>query len=117
VTGKPFSKGNLSYHWSPVRAAFRASVSEERWRELLDDPEGDGKDLAFYTLRHHAASIMADRGASMADVAHQLGNSEQVCRETYVHKFVDRANDRVRGLLDRAPVGDLDALRRRKEAG
>lgn len=114
VTGKPFSKGNLRYHWEPIRAAFRATVTESRWRELLDDVEGDGKDLAFYTLRHHCASIMADRGASMADIAHQLGNSEAVCRETYVHAFVDRANDRVRGLLDGGRVSDLGAARLRR---
>lgn len=114
VTGKPFSKGNLRYHWEPVRAAFRQTVTEQRWRELLDDAEGDGKDLAFYTLRHHCASIMADRGASMADIAHQLGNSEAVCRETYVHTFVDRANDRVRGLLDGGRVSDMEAARLRR---
>lgn len=113
VTGKPFSKGNLRYHWDPIRSAFRHTVSEERWRQLLDDPEGDGKDLAFYTMRHFCASVLADRGASMADIAHQLGNSEQVCRETYVHVFTDRANDRVRALLDGGNVSDLEERRRR----
>lgn len=120
VTGKPFSKGNLRYHWEPIRSAFRETVTERRWLELLDAQEEDEKSLAFYTLRHFCASVLADRGASMADIAHQLGNSEQVCRETYVHAFVDRSNDRVRKLLNGAHVTDLEAARLRRlgsEAG
>lgn len=114
VTGKPFSKGNLRYHWDPIRSAFRHTVSEERWRELLDAQEEDEKNLAFYTMRHFCASVLADRGASMADIAHQLGNSEQVCRETYTHPFTDRTNDRVRSLLDGGNVSDLDSVRNRR---
>jgi integrase len=120
VTGKPFQKGNLRHHWDPVRAAFRETVPEERWLQLLDDTMDDGtrrraKSLDFYVLRHHCASIMADRGATARDIAHQLGNSEQVCRETYIHHFVDRTNERVRGLLDGPRVHDLDQARRRRE--
>lgn len=122
VTGLPMRKGNLVHHWDPVRSAFRETVTEQRWRDLLDDVSETGqrkheKSLAFYALRHHCASVLADRGASMADVAHQLGNSEQVCRETYVHTFVDRANDRNRSLFDAGRVNDLDAARRRKMEG
>jgi integrase len=115
VTGRPFTKGTLRNCWEPIRAAFRETVSEERWADLIDDPEGDGKNLAFYTMRHFCASVLADRGASMADIAGQLGNSEAVCREVYVHSFVDRANDRVRALLNQAPVSDLEAARRRRD--
>jgi integrase len=114
VTGKPMVKGNLVHAWEPIRSAFRETVTEQRWRELLDAQEDDTKNLAFYTLRHFCASVLADRGASMADIAHQLGNSEQVCRETYVHAFVDRSNDRVRALLDGGRVSELDAVRRRR---
>jgi integrase len=119
VSGLPFRKGNLTHYWNPIRSAFQELTGEQRWRELLDDVGDDGtrkqqRNLDFYLCRHFCASMLADRGASMADIAHQLGNSEQVCRDTYTHSYVDRANDRVRALLDQGRVNDLDALRRRR---
>lgn len=119
--GLPFTHG-IRYYWDPIRSAFRETVSDRRWHELLDDTMEDGsrvraKNLDFYALRHFCASVMADRGADARDIAHQLGNSEQVCRETYIHAFVDRTNDRVRNLLDAPRVSDLDAARRRRNAG
>jgi integrase len=71
VTGRPMVRGALRYHWDPVRSAFRKTVSPARWRELL----GAQDNLDFYVLRHFVASVMADRGASARDIAHQLGNS------------------------------------------
>jgi hypothetical protein len=56
---------------------------------------------------------MADRGLSEFDIAHQLGNSPEVCRETYIHTHRDRANDRV-ALALAAGVADLGAARRRR---
>jgi integrase len=109
VTGRPMVRGALRYHWDPVRSAFRKTVSPARWRELL----GAQDNLDFYVLRHFVASVMADRGASARDIAHQLGNSVEVCEATYIHGYRDRINDRNRQLLERPVVVDLDTRRTR----
>ena len=101
-------RGALRYHWDPVRSAFRKTVTPERWGELL----GGQDNLDFYVLRHFVASVMADRGASARDIAHQLGNSVEVCEATYIHGYRDRINDRNRRLLERPVVVDLDARRK-----
>jgi hypothetical protein len=64
-------------------------------------------------LRHFVASVMADRGASARDIAHQLGNSVEVCEATYIHGYRDRINERNRQLLERPVLVDLDARRKR----
>jgi integrase len=109
VTGRAMVRGALRYHWDPVRSAFRETVTHERWDELL----GGQDNLDFYVLRHFVASVMADRGASARDIAHQLGNSAEVCEATYIHGYRDRINDRNRQLLERPVVVDLDARRTR----
>jgi integrase len=90
--------------WDPIRKAFERTLSTERRAELLDGRP----DLDFYELRHFCGSMMADRGLSEHDIAHQLGNSVEVCRETYIHAYRDRTNERVRLALDGAAVVDLD---------
>lgn len=110
VQGRPIGKGGMGYYWTPIRAAFRQTVTEERWRELLDEQD----DLEFYSLRHFCGSVMADRGLTEADIAHQLGNSVRVCRETYIHSYRDRTNDRVRAALQ-APQAVVDLNSRRKD--
>lgn len=102
VTGRPITKGSQRYVWDPVRKAFERELSPARAAELLLD-----RDLNFYELRHFCGSMMADRGLSEHDIAHQLGNSVQVCRETYIHAYRDRTNDRVRLALDGAKVAPL----------
>jgi hypothetical protein len=54
----PMGKGNLRYHWEPIRSAFRETVTERGGRELLDDTEEGTRqeDLDFYVLRHFCAS-------------------------------------------------------------
>lgn len=114
LRGLPFLKGNLRYHWDPIRAAFRETVTEARWSELLDDCGETRKSLDFYVLRHFCASVLADRGMSAKEISGQLGNSEAVCQETYIHLYRDRSNDRVREALNRGSVSDLDAVRKRR---
>lgn len=111
IRGKPITKGSSRYGWDPVRKAFMAELSAERRRELLAGRE----DLDIYELRHFCGSIMADRGLTEFDIAHQLGNSPEVCRETYIHTYVDRANDRVKMALNDT-IASLDAHRKRKHA-
>ena len=115
VTGVPMGKGGLRYHWEPIRSAFRETVTPERWAELLDDSDGK-KTLSFYVLRHFGASVMADRGLNAKQIAGQLGNSEAVCQETYIHLYRDRSNDAVRQALEGATVADLSEARARKGA-
>lgn len=107
ITGLAISKGSHRYVWDPIRKAFAQELTPARRAELLDD-RGD---LDFYELRHFAGSVMADRGLSEYDIAHQLGNSVQVCRETYIHAYRDRTNDRVRLALDGAQITALDDVR------
>ena len=95
--GQPYTdKGAYSYYWRPVRAAFVAQLELDRRREL----QAVKGALDPYALRHFCGSLMADRGLSEHDIAHQLGNSPEVCRETYIHVHTSRANDRVAMALD-----------------
>lgn len=118
LEGKPMAHGNRHY-WEPIRSAFRETVTEQRWAELLDDTAEDGtrkrgKSLDFYVLRHYCASLIVERGGNEYDVSAQLGNSPQVARETYIHAYRDRSNERVRDLLSRPNVADLGAARSRR---
>lgn len=115
VSGVLMGKGGLRYHWEPIRSGFREKVTTERWRELLDDSE-DRKTMDFYVLRHFCASVMADRGLNAKQISGQLGNSEQVCQETYIHLYRDRSNDAVRRALEAPTVVDLASARARKGA-
>jgi integrase len=111
VTGLPMDrKGALNYHWTPIRAAFRATVSDERWAELLKG-QSDRRSLDFYSCRHFCASIIVDRGGNEYDVAQQLGNTPEVCRKTYIHGYRDRINDRNRERLQGSGVVDLSRKR------
>jgi integrase len=110
VTGKPVAKGGLSYLWTPIAAAFRETVSEERWEALTEGQPG----FAVYSLRHRVASVMADRGASARDIAEQLGNSPEVCERVYIHPYADDVRERNRNLLDQPSVVDLSVAREKR---
>jgi integrase len=108
VNGKPIVKNSSRYYWDPVRKAFMRGLTARRRAELLSGRP----DFDLYELRHMGASVMADRGLNEFDIAHQLGNSPQVCRETYIHTYRDRTNDRVRLALEQAPkIVNLTARR------
>jgi integrase len=115
ITGERMLKGALRYYWDPVRAAFQATVSEQRWAELLDGTE-DGKNLDFYALRHFCASQIVEHGGNEYDVAAQLGNSPEVARETYIHSYVEQVNARNRRFLDGAEVRSLREAREKRES-
>lgn len=108
VTGRPMVKGSLSFHWTPIAAAFRQTVTEERWAALTEGQPS----FAIYSLRHRVASVMADRGASARDIAEQLGNTPEVCERTYIHPFSEDVRERNRKLLDLENVTDLRSVRR-----
>lgn len=111
VHGRAIEKGALRYYWDPIRAGFRQTVTNDRWAELLDGTE-DGKNLDFYTLRHHCASQIVAAGGNEYDVSAQLGNSPEVARETYIHDYADERRARNRRFLDGADVVDLTARRK-----
>lgn len=107
--GAGYDKGAWGYYWRPVRAAFVSRLSPARRAELLAVKGA----LDPYALRHFCASLMVDRGGNEFEVAHQLGNSPEVCRDHYIHAHRDRTNDRVALMLS-AGVTDLGAHRRRR---
>jgi integrase len=103
-------KGALSHYWTPIRAAFRETVTLERWAELVRG-QSDKRSFDFYSCRHFCASIIVDRGGNEYDVAQQLGNTPEVCREVYVHGYRDRVNDRNRERLEGPGVVSLSRHR------
>jgi integrase len=111
LTGKLLGP-NLSWHWAPVRDKFEMTVTPERWNALL----GGQTHFDFYSLRHGCASFIVANGGNEYDVAGQLGNSPEVCRDTYIHEHVDQRNKRNRLFLERGQVVDLDAARERRGA-
>lgn len=76
-TGKAINKGSHNRYWGILRA-----------RVGMDS-------LDAYDLRHHAASMLANNGATIEMIAHQLGNSPEVCRR-YVHVYEETMRDRLR---------------------
>jgi len=78
--GLPLNKSSWHYLWRPVRAAARAEGLP------IDD---------LYELRHAAATMLLERGASLEDVAEQLGNSARVVAQTYGHPRGEFARERI----------------------
>jgi integrase len=93
-TGKALSKGGSRYYWDPVRTAFTAKLPPRRRAELLNGRPN----LDLYELRHFCASMLAARGATSRQIAQQLGNSPEVCEETYIHGYKNRINEELRAL-------------------
>lgn len=112
--GARMQKGALAWYWGPIRSAFRAKITPERWAELL----GGQATFDFYLLRHFCASMIVANGGNEFDCAAQLGNSPEVCRATYVHQYRDERNARNRRFLDTAGgnVVDLRQVHRLRRA-
>lgn len=117
--GNSFVRGNFWYYWNPVRDAFKVWLEGEdpdRARRLFTQGRDPNKvpNLDLYELRHHVGSVMAERGRNEFEIAEQLGNSPEVCREYYIHPFTDRVRERNRAALNR--VVDLDEHRKKRSA-
>lgn len=97
-SGRGLSKGSLFYVWSSIRPAAQAKGLP------VDD---------LYELRHAAATMLLERGASRDDVAVQLGNSPREIERTYGHPSEDAARDRLR----RAYGENVRPLREVSDAG
>lgn len=83
VHGRRFSKGTLHYFWRPIAAAWR---------------EHGGAPITPYHLRHAAATIFLERGATPADVAVQLGHTDggRLVQVLYGHPAEANARDRLK---------------------
>jgi integrase len=79
VRGKQFNNGNLAWVWGKVRAAAG--------RPGMD----------FYELRHFCATYLLERGLGAADVAVQLGHTDngRLVMSTYGHPSEDAARRRI----------------------
>lgn len=90
--GKPWTTGSHGYYW-------------RRLRMLAGRPG-----LAFYELRHCAATLLLERGVSPWDVAIQLGHTDggQLVMSLYGHPSEDAARARVAAAYD----SDVKPLRR-----
>ncbi len=97
LNGQQLWASSFSWLWSPVRATF-----------------GRPK-MAFYELRHFAATYLLELGLSPADVAVQLGHTDggALVMSTYGHPSERAARARILTALDGHDQGDLMPLRRR----
>jgi integrase len=110
--GNQVRGGGYRYYWLPVQDRFLGGLEARRRAELLEGKKptrnGNAPNLDMYELRHFCGSMLADRGASARDIAHQLGNSVEVCEATYIHTHRDRALERLKGAFSGpAPVSRL----------
>lgn len=107
--GLPFQKGSWNYYWGPISRAFQREQPATHWlpQRVEMDPT---RTLDLYELRHFCGSLMADRGASARDISEQLGNSERVCEETYIHPYRDRVLARNRAVFEQ-PEHDAEKPR------
>lgn len=95
--GARLTKGNHQALWTPVRAAWWATLTEERRAQLVD--------FDFHSLRHHCAHwiyITLGRGSELA--AFQLGHSDPALIEKrYGHPF-DGALERLKRVASAPAV-------------
>ncbi len=90
-TGRRFSKTSHYYYWHALRCA------------------AGRPNMAFYELRHFAATWLLEQGASEADVAVQLGHTDggALVRSTYGHPSGASSLGRLRGIY----ASELPVLR------
>ena len=107
--GRPLKQTNFVYYWHKIRIAFEAKLPTERRREL-EESRTDGGSMDFYEARHFCASWMLDHGATLEEVARQLGHTTtDLVERTYGHPNESLARERLRRQL-RGNVRDLRAV-------
>jgi integrase len=96
--GGRLSQATNHWYWNPVRIAV-----------------GRPK-MAFYEMRHFAATHLLELGCSPADVAVQLGHTDggALVMRLYGHPDQDRARERLRRAFD--TPAELSVVRERKAA-
>jgi integrase len=90
-SGGRFSQRVHHYYWSPVRAAFWATLSPTRQEEI--DPGFD-----FYELRHYFGTLLAEQGATPYEIADQMGHVDggSLAMRLYIHTRSEEARDRIK---------------------
>ena len=74
-------------HWLEVPEEKRISLRNRKFSEIIGDSckkANTFHKISFKDLRHCYAINLLNRGATISQVAQNLGNSEQVCRKHYV---------------------------------
>lgn len=86
-SGQRISQQALHEYWTPVRAAFEASLDRERRDELRAARNPKEPDMDFYELRHFGATQMAERGVPDWVGAVMMGQTDggELFRTTYSH--------------------------------
>ena len=81
--GQRLTKGNLSYLWRQINAAWKAK---------------HGRKVTPHELRHACATLLLERGLTPADVAQQLGHQDggRLVSVLYGHPDEGRARERMR---------------------
>ena len=78
----------------PARDGTMMSETDWRnWRKRVFAPVAGGLGLPEgrpYDLRHSFASLLIEQGASVVEVARQMGNAPAVTLDTYAHPFDER---------------------------
>ncbi len=86
--------------WHAYKGPPRRYTANGLYRRFGEIQEQLGLRTGVHILRHTAASRLADRGASQAQVAAFLGHSRPSTSDIYVHVSAEG----VRGLLDDEPI-------------
>lgn len=88
---KMYTPPSHNYFWTPVRAMFHMTLSEERKAQIPVS-------FDFHELRHFCGSFLADIGLSPQDIAEQLGHTDggRLAQQLYVHTYRENAFDRIR---------------------
>ncbi|MCB9756255.1 MAG: site-specific integrase [Myxococcales bacterium] len=96
----PHALGVPQVIWHTYKGAPRRYTANGLYRCFSEIQVRMGLRTGVHILRHTAASRLADRGASQAQVAAYLGHSRPSTSDIYVHVSAEG----VRGLLDDAAV-------------
>jgi integrase len=96
--GQRISQQSLHGYWTPVRAAFEASLDPGRRKELRDARNPDQPEMDFYELRHFGATQMAELGVEDWVGGEMMGHTDggKLFRETYSHPSHKVAAERLR---------------------
>jgi integrase len=86
---------------------LEVSALVSRWRDIRD--AAGIEDFKWHDLRHTTASLLAQNGASLPEIAHQLGHKSTVVTTRYTHLLKGRAvtghaelDEKMRTALDAA---------------
>ena len=105
-----FDTASFSRRFNPARDKFEAQLDPKRRQELAESRPKNNPHLTPYELRHAGATMLLDNGASLADVAFQLGHSDtRLVERVYGHPDEGIIRDRLRRIYDPPQVTALSS--------